>query len=70
MVYIRDVNILRHEEIEKISSEIKFLGVELLMVKDTLEAADHAVSKGWIEKEDIQEIANEKQKDELENKLL
>jgi len=64
MVYIRDVDAASHEKLLKIEEEIKKLGVEMMLVKDTIEATLHAVSKGWILKEDIAHIVEEKQEDE------
>ncbi|WP_228527821.1 App1 family protein [Pararhodonellum marinum] len=66
MVYIRDVVQSRHDEVEAISKEIKELGVELLLVKDTVEAAQHALAKGWILAGEVQEIADAKTKEEEE----
>ncbi len=64
MVYIRDVHPESHKKVKKIAAEIGNLGVEMLMVTDTLEATLHAVSKGWILKEDITQIVEEKNEDE------
>jgi phosphatidate phosphatase APP1 len=67
MIYIRDVSSARTKEVEKIAREVKDSGVELMLVKDTMEAASHAVSKGWIDENNVIEIAQVKQKDEQEN---
>jgi phosphatidate phosphatase APP1 len=67
MVYIRDVHPASQEKVKKIAMEIGSLGVEMMMVTDTLEATLHAVSKGWILKEDIAQIAEEKKEDEVIN---
>lgn len=64
MVYIRDVNPTSHERVLKTAAEIGKLGVEMMLVSDTIEAARHAVSKGWILAEDIADIAEEKKEDE------
>lgn len=64
MVYIRDVDPLSHKEVLNIAGEIGILGVEMMLVTDTIEAAHHAVSKGWILEEDIAHIAEEKKEDE------
>lgn len=64
MVYIRDVNPAVHEKMLKIAGEIEMLGVEMMLIKDTIEATLHAVSKGWILKEDIAQIVEEKKVDE------
>lgn len=53
MVYIRCIKESRKEQIRLIAEEIRSLGVDLLLVKDTLEAAQHAYSKGWILESDL-----------------
>lgn len=64
MVYIRDVDPASHKKVLKIAEKIGKLGVEMMLVTDTIEAAHHAVSKGWILEENIAHIAEEKKKDE------
>lgn len=64
MVYIRDIDPAGHEKVLCTTREIKKLGVETLLVTDTIEATHHAVSKGWILKEDIAQIVEEKKDDE------
>ena len=64
MVYIRDVDPASHKKVLKIADEIGKLGVEMMLITDTIEAALHAVSKGWIFEEDIAHIAEEKKEDE------
>lgn len=64
MVYIRDIDSASHKTVLKIAGEIGKLGVEMMLVTDTIEAAHHAVSKGWILEEDIAHIAEEKKEDE------
>ena len=64
MVYIRDVDPASHKEVLKIDSDIRKMGVEMMLVTDTIEAAHHAVSKGWILEGDIAHIAEEKKEDE------
>lgn len=56
MVYIRDVDSSSHKKVLKIAREIEELGVEMMLVTDTINAARHAVSKGWISEADIAEI--------------
>jgi hypothetical protein len=48
----------------KIAAEIKRQGVEMMLVRDTVEAAVHALSKGWILESDVGNIAEEKKEDE------
>jgi phosphatidate phosphatase APP1 len=64
MVYIRDVDPFSHDKVLKIGNEIRNLGVEMMLLADTIEAARHAVSKGWILEGDIADIAEEKKEDE------
>jgi phosphatidate phosphatase APP1 len=64
MVYIRDVDPASHNKVLKIAGEIGKLGVEMMLVTDTIEAAHHAVSKGWILEGDIPHISEEKMDDE------
>lgn len=64
MVYIRDVDPASHQKVLKIAEEIGKLGVEMMLITDTIEATHHAVSKGWILEEDIAHIVEEKKKDE------
>ena len=61
-VYIRDAvpdNKQRHEEIDAIANKIRATGVEFLLFSDTIEAARHAESKGWIEKGRLAEIESD-----------
>lgn len=64
MVYIRDVDSSSHKKVLKIAREIEELGVEMMLVTDTIEAARHAISKGWILEADIAGIGDEKKEDE------
>jgi phosphatidate phosphatase APP1 len=64
MVYIRDVDPGSHKKVLKIAEEIGKLGVEMMLLTDTIEAAHHAVSKGWILEGDIVLISEEKKEDE------
>lgn len=64
MIYIRDVKPARQTDVLRIASEIRDLGVELLLVNDTLQAANHALGKGWIRAEDVQDILEAKEEEE------
>jgi phosphatidate phosphatase APP1 len=64
MVYIRDVHPVNHSKVMKIAEEVKKLGVEMMLVKDTVEAARHAASQGWIVESDIWNVAEEKREEE------
>ncbi len=63
-IYIRDVS---HKErdvaVRAISEEMRALGVPMLLVKDTVEAAEHAASKGFIGAGDLNEIRTDREED-------
>lgn len=65
-IYIRDVleRPHRHAEIERLADETAAVGVPMLLVEDTLEAARHAVDAGWIDSACLAEIAENKECDE------
>ncbi len=65
MIYIRDVAPAKHDKMVNYAEKAFQLGVDMMLVNDTLEAARHAVSKGWIRKVDISDIAEEKTEDEV-----
>jgi phosphatidate phosphatase APP1 len=50
-IYIRDVNNndRRQAEIEAVAREVRALGGEMLLVKDTWQAAEHAAANGFID---------------------
>lgn len=66
IVYIRDVDTGSHNKVLKIAGEVEKLGVEMMLVTNTIQAAQHAVSKGWIMEGDIANIVEEKKEDEKE----
>ncbi|PJJ60335.1 App1 family protein [Hymenobacter chitinivorans] len=64
-IYIRDV--LRPDRatlVEKVSEELRGDKVEMLLVQDTVQAAEHAARNGLIFTEAIPAVVEEKQKDE------
>mgnify|MGYP005755703895 FL=1 len=65
-VYIRDVDIPKHaKKVEKIFDEFKAEGeVEMLLVKDTAAAAEHAAKQGYIFVEEVKEVEKEAEVDE------
>ncbi|MEJ8755416.1 phosphatase domain-containing protein [Pontibacter sp. H259] len=66
-IYIRDVAIEKHtRKVVGIADELKKGGgdVEMLLVKETTEAAKHAASKGFIFVEEVKEVAKEVEVDE------
>lgn len=62
-VYIRDVS---GADLSDLIAEFLIQGVELILVKDTTEAAAHALSKGWILPSDTEKIKDQKVEDEKE----
>lgn len=63
-IYIREVTTeTRREEVNAIAKQVEAQGVQFLLVKDTVEAALHAVEYGFIDPESIPEIRAEKKVD-------
>ncbi|MGQ0504081.1 MAG: App1 family protein [Myxococcaceae bacterium] len=64
-VYIRNVSkgTERAEQLAEIGVQMMALGTELLVVDDSVSAARHAASKGWIRWEEIQEVREKKKED-------
>lgn len=60
-VYIRDVS---GADLSDLAKAYQSHGVELILVKDTTEAAAHAISKGWILPSDTGKIKDQKVEDE------
>lgn len=56
MIYIRDIKSTRHPDLLAIEDELTKLGVPMLLIKDTREAAVHAAEQGWIPNEAIAQI--------------
>ncbi|NEM97894.1 App1 family protein [Pontibacter burrus] len=66
-IYIRDVNIEKHtRKVVSIADELKKGGgeVEMLLVKETAEAAKHAAGNGFIFVEEVKEVEKEVEIDE------
>ncbi|MDU0370170.1 App1 family protein [Hymenobacter endophyticus] len=64
-IYIRDVNLPdRSAMVTKVAEELRGEQVEMLLVKDTVQAAHHAASVGLVFQEAIPAVEQEKQKDE------
>lgn len=59
-IYIRDVRRSKHEWVKKIAEEVKKHGAEMLLVKDTEEAAVHAIKNGYMQPEALRSIVDEK----------
>ncbi len=64
-IYIRDVNLTdRATLVERVSEDLRADNVEMLLVQDTVQAAEHAARTGLIFQEAISAVQAEKEKDE------
>ncbi|MBW3127000.1 MULTISPECIES: App1 family protein [Hymenobacter] len=64
-IYIRDVQLPnRAQLVEKVSDDLRDENVEMLLVQDTVQAAEHAAAHNLIFTEAIPAVESEKQKDE------
>ena len=64
-IYIRHIGKrLRNQRVEKLAAEAGELGVEMVLVHSTLEAARHAVDSGFIRFEQVSGIVADKRKEE------
>lgn len=66
-IYIRHVAAKRKEEVLQIQTTMLQLGVQMLLVSDTVEAAEDALTQGWIREIDVQQIIEEKRESEFKN---
>ncbi|MBC7923534.1 MAG: DUF2183 domain-containing protein [Ferruginibacter sp.] len=64
-IYIREVTTeLRREQVHALDQALQGTGVQMLLVKDTVEAAAHAIGHGYIHPDAMTEIRVEKKADE------
>lgn len=64
-IYIRDVNLPeRQVMVQRVSEELRGEQVEMLLVKDTVQAAEHAAAAGLVFVEAVPAVQADKQKDE------
>jgi phosphatidate phosphatase APP1 len=64
-IYIRDVTSQeRHDEVEAIAQNVHSQGVEMVLVQDTIEAAEHAASHGLIQHDALPKIQAKKEQAE------
>ena len=70
-IYIRDVSerAERDDEVQKLASEIAAQDSELVLVSDTVTAAQHAAERGWITPYWIDEVKDKKAEDEAQPAL-
>ncbi len=63
-IYIRDVMAGKKQEIaQQVATELKTLGVEMILTEHSVKAAEHAVASGLIYKEEIPAIVQDKKED-------
>ncbi len=63
-IYIRDVSRKERDvTVRGISEEVLSLGIPMLLVKDTVEAAEHAGSQGLISPDALEEIREDREED-------
>ncbi|XXF78233.1 DUF2183 domain-containing protein [Myxococcaceae bacterium GXIMD 01537] len=64
-IYIRDVPSRegRAEQLQRIAAEVREAGSELLVVDDTVTAARHAASRGWIRWEELPRVEAHQRED-------
>lgn len=71
VIYIRDVNRTRRAEmVERVAAEVRDLGSEMILVKDTVDAAQHAAEHGFISDAALPQIYAECRRDEMQTSLL
>lgn len=60
-IYIRDVtlNPIRAREVERLAEEVRELGSVMLLVADSIAAAQHAADHGWIARERMETVARD-----------
>jgi phosphatidate phosphatase APP1 len=70
-IYIRDIGReSRHPAIRAIIAELKDLGVDMLLVTDTLQAAQHAADHGLISSSRLSDIHKDRVRDTVERQPL
>ncbi|MEX2582451.1 MAG: phosphatase domain-containing protein [Gemmatimonadota bacterium] len=63
-IYIRDVSRTeRDAEVEALAAEVERLGAEMVFVTDTVAAAEHAATRGFIDFSELAEIRGESESD-------
>ncbi|RJR38347.1 MAG: DUF2183 domain-containing protein [Desulfobacteraceae bacterium] len=72
VLYIRDVLPcqLRRSRIAEIAARVKEDGSELVLLNDTISAAEHAASKGWIPAERLPEIERDRELEAMPLSML
>ncbi|HVR96385.1 MAG TPA: hypothetical protein VMW27_07215 [Thermoanaerobaculia bacterium] len=64
-IYIRDVSPPeRDQEVRAIAERLEDLGVPMLRMENTLQAAEHAAEQGYISRESLEEVRKEVERQE------
>jgi len=63
-IYIRDVKPKRRDLIRKVADEVTALGVPMLLVPDTVAAAEHAAAEGYIDPAALADVRTDRAADE------
>lgn len=72
-VYLRDVASSRREEVEAIARDIRAHDTGCVVVEDSLAAAEHAQTHGWLTPDDLEEVRRHVQRpveDERERRVV
>lgn len=70
-IYIREVTTPQREmNVQAIADEVRSLGVDMLLVDDTIMAAKHAAAHGYIAANALSTVSANKTKDDAEPGLL
>lgn len=69
-IYIREVRRSREGKVLLIGSALKEEGVEMLLMKDTVYAARHAIENGLIAPQSLEDVVHEREIDEHSNREI
>lgn len=64
-IYIRDVRLRRRGDLERLVQRARDIGTELVVIDDTVSAAQHAAARGFIRGDAVAEVAADRRRDEL-----
>lgn len=63
-IYIRDVaGLMQHNYVQGISESLATRGIEMVLAKDTVQAAQHAAKHGWIDSAALEHIRQTRRRD-------
>lgn len=70
-IYIRDVGKVKlGNAVEEMAAKVHKLGTDMLLVKDTVAAAEHAAANGYINPQKLEVIRAERQSDGVQSSLV